>query len=289
MKHSLKTSLLLITFFLTSCQTSLNSKVSKKEESATKDPSKVIVSTYSGGKVTLQDATNELNKMIAKNEKLRGLTFDNLGSDQKEVVVKEVVLNEIISKEARERNLNKDKDYQAALKLFENEMLKQKLFITLTKETSDEKNLKKSYDELVAKLKDKKDLRISYILVKTKKEAETIYESLIKSPSSFSDIAKKKSLDKEIGKKGGDLGFILEDSLPKEIVQQVKTVKKGQIAKPVQTSGQWVVIKLVDERPAQITPFEKAKDALAQNLAKKVIEDFVSQSIEKANISILVK
>ena len=295
MKHSIKHSLpkflttLSITLFLSSCQSLTGLKSSNNETASANDPSKVIVSTYSDGQVTLQDATIELNKLIAKNEKLKDLTFEKLSSDQKETIIKEAVLNQIAYKEAKKRNLNKDKDYEAALKLFKTELLKQKLFIALTKEATEEKNLKKNYDELVVKLKDKKDLRISYIIVKTKSEAEAIYASLIKSPSSFAAEAKKKSLDKEIGKKGGDLGFILEDSLPAEIVKQARTVSKGKIASPVQTSGKWIVIKLEDERPAGIAPYEKTKEALAQNLAKKAIEDFVSGSIEKAKISILVK
>ncbi len=73
------------------------------------------------------------------------------------------------------------------------------------------------------------------------------------------------------------------------MVKQARTVVKGQVAKPIQTSGKWVIVKLEDERPAEIIPFEKSKDALAQNLAKKAVEDFVSQSLEKAKISLLVK
>lgn len=275
-----------IILLLASCQNSLSSK---EENLSTNDPSKVIVSNYNGGQVTLKDAANELDKLIAKNEKLKGLTFDKLSSDQKEAIVKEVVLKDMAYKEAKKRNLNKDKDYQEALKLFETELLKQKLFIALANEAKEEKNVKKNYDELSEKLKGKKDLRISYIAVKTESEAEALYQSLLRSPSSFAAQAKRKSLDKEIAKKGGDLGFIIEDALPAEVVKQARTVNKGQIAKPIQTSGKWVIVKFEDERLAEIVPFEKSKDALAQNLAKKAIEDFISQSFEKAKISILVK
>jgi len=289
MKHSLKTSLLLIVIFLTSCQTSLNSKVSGKEESASNDPAKKIISTYSGGEVTLKDVNIELEKLIVQNAKLKGLTFDRLSSDQKEAIIKEVVLKEIAYKEAKKRSLNKDKDYQEALKVFETELLKQRLFIALAKEASDEKNVRKNYDELVVKLKDKKDLRISYIIVKTQNEAETLYQTLLKYPNSFASQAKRKSLDKEVAKKGGDLGFVMEDSLPAEVAAQAKLLNKGQIAKPIQVTDKWAVIKLEDLRPAEIAPYEKAKDALAQSLAKKAIEDFLTQSLEKAKISILVK
>jgi len=281
--------ILSLALILCSCQSLNISKSSNNEADLASDPSKVIVSTYSGGQVTLQEATAELNKLIAKNEKLKGLTFDSLDSDQKEIVIKEVVLNDISGKEAKKRNLQKDKDYREALQLFETELLKQKLFIALANEAKEENNLKKNYDELAEKLKSKKDLRISYILIKTKSEAETIYQSLLKSPSSFSTQAKKKSLDKEIGKKGGDLGFVMEDILPAEVVKQARTVSKGQIAKPILSSGKWVIVKLEDERPAEITPFDKAKEALAGNLAKKAIEDFISQNLEKAQINILVK
>lgn len=282
--------ILSLILILSSCQNSLNSKVSSEKDSAANDPSKTIVSTYSGGEVTLKDVNVELEKLIVKNDKLKGLTFDKLSSDQKEAIIKEVVLKEVAYKEAKKRSLNKDEDYKQALKIFESEMLKQKLFVALAKEASDEKNVKKKYDELVIKLKDKKDLRISYIVVKTENEAESIYQSLLKSPASFAALAKRKSLDKEVAKKGGDLGFVMEDALPADVVKNAKSLNKGQIGKPIQVAtGKWAIIKLEDVRPAEITPYEKAKDALAQNLAKKAIEDFISQSFEKAKINILVK
>lgn len=274
---------------LASCQTSLNSKLSSKEESAANDQSKTIVSTYSGGEITLKDVNIELEKLVIQNAKLKGLTFDRLSSDQKEVIIKEVVLKEMAYKEAKKRSLNKDKDYQEALKVFETELLKQRLFIALAKDATEEKNVKKNYDELVIKLKDKKDLRISYIIVKTQNEAEALYQILLKYPNSFASQAKRKSLDKEVAKKGGDLGFVMEDSLPAEVAAQAKSLTKGQIGKPIQVADKWAVIKLEDSRLAEITSFEKAKDALAQSLAKKAIEDFLTQSLEKAKISVLVK
>ena len=286
-KHLTALSLILI---LSSCQNSFNSRISSKEDSVSNDPAKTIVSTYYGGQVTLKDVNLELEKLIAKNDKLKGLTFDKLSQEQKEAVIKEVIIKEMAHKEAKKRKLDKDSDYQDALKNFESEMLKQKLVFALAKEAADEKNVKKNYDDLAAKLKDKKDIRISYIAVKTAQEAEVLVQVLAKHPNSFASQAKKKSLDREVAKKGGDLGFVMEDSLPSEIVKQSKTMSKGQISKPIQLSnGNWAIIKLEDERPAQIAPYEKVKDALAQNLAKKAIEEFVSQSFEKAKMNILVK
>ena len=253
------------------------------------DNNKQIVANYKGGAVTIDQAQLELNKIILKNPDLKGLTFNNLNADQKEMVVKEVVLKEIAYKEAKKQKLNKSDDYKQALKLFETEMLKQKLFLKLANDAREEENLKKNYDELVKELKDKKDIRISYIALKTEAQANLLHKTLVKYPSSFAKQAKRKSIDKEIAKKGGDLGFVLEDALPAEIVKQVKELEKGKISKPFALADKWVIIQLTDERPAQVAKFEDTKEALAQSLSMKALQDFISQSIKEANISITVQ
>lgn len=275
---------------LTSCQNILDSKSVKNPDNIDANAkSKTIIATYKGGQVTLKDFNSELEKIIEKNEKLKGITFEKLNVEQKEIIIKEFVIKEIASKEAKKRKLHKDEDYQEALKNFESELLKQKLVFDLIKKASDEKNVKKNYDEIVAKIKDKKDLRISYIALKTQNEAEAVYRVVSKFPTAFSSQAKRKSIDKESAKKGGDLGFVIEEVLPSEVLKQAKLLQKNQISKPFFANEKWLIIKLNDERPAEILPYEKAKVALAQNLTKKAVEDFVSKGLDKAKISILIK
>ena len=253
------------------------------------DPSKIVISNYKGGKVTLREAQLELNKLIVRNKKLRGLTFENLTSDQKESIIKEIILKKISYKEAKKRNLHKNKEYKEALRLFETEMLKNNLYADITKKASEEENLKKTYEKLVKDLENKKDYRISYIALKTENQANLLHKTLSRSPKSFATQAKRKSVDKETGKNGGDLGFILEDALPVEIVNQAKQLEKGKISKPFKLADKWVIIKLEDLRPAKIAKFEDAKQALATSLSQKAIEDFIFKSIEDANISIIIK
>ena len=282
--------LLPLIIFLTSCQNNSGSKsVSNVDNKASSDQEKTIIATYKGGQVTLKDFNSELEKIIEKDAKLKGITFEKLNSEQKEIIIKEFVIKELASKEAKKRKLNKDSDYQNALKNFESELLKQKLVFDLIKKASDEKNVKKNYDEIEAKIKDKKDLRISYIALRTQNEAEAVYKIVSIAPNSFSNQAKRKSIDKEVAKNGGDLGFIIEEALPNEVLNQAKLLQKNQISKPFFTNNKWLIIKLDDMRPAEILPYEKAKDTLAQNLAKKAVEDFVSQGLKKAKISILIK
>ena len=275
-----------IIIFLASCQASFNNKASS-QVAVTNDPAKTVIATYSDGEITVKDIKIELEKLIAKNDKFKDLTPEKLTAEQKEIFIKELILKEISYKKAKARSLNKDKDYQEALKIFESELLKQKLFIALAKEATDEKNVKKNYDELVIKLKNKKDINISYIAVKTEKEANQIYQSLLKSPASFATQARKKSLDKETAKKGGNLGFVLEDAIPSEIINQARKAGKGNFAKPIKFTNKWIIVKFEDERPAKIAPYQEVKEVLAQNLAKNAIESFISKTLEGAKINIL--
>ena len=195
----------------------------------------------------------------------------------------------IAYKEAKKRNLHKNKQYKEALRLFETEMLKNNLYADITKKASEEENLKKTYEKLVKDLENKKDYRISYIALKTENQAKLIHKTLLRSPKSFASQAKRKSIDKEIAKKGGDLGFVLEDVLPEEIAAQAKELEKGEISQPFKLSDKWVIIKLIDQRPAKVAEFEEVKQSLAQNLSVKALQDFIRESLIDANINIIVK
>lgn len=264
-------------------------KLLGKSDNNSKDPSKIVISNYKGGKVTLRDAQLELDKIIIRNEKLKGLTFNQLTSDQKESIIKEIIIKKIAYKEAKKRNLHKNKQYQEALRLFETEMLKNNLYADITKKASIEENLKSNYEKLAKDLEGKQDIRISYIALKTEAQSNSLYKILVKSPKSFASQAKRKSIDKEIAKKGGDLGFVLEDILPEEIVAKTKELEKGKISKPFKLADKWVIIKLTDQRPAKVAEFEEVKQSLAQNLSVKAVQDFIRESLIDANISIIVK
>jgi len=251
----------------------------------------LILATFAGGDIKLSQVKREFNKITSRDEKLKKIAFDDLTKEQKKIIINEVVINDVSYQKAKELKLNNDSDYLEALKLFETELLKQKLYLHIANQIKSEENLKKNYQELASKLANKKDYRFSYIAVKdekeAKKEADEIYEKLLKNPQKFSDIAKKKSVDKDTAKKGGDLGYIIEDALPAEILSSLKKLKKGQISKPILSANRFLIIKFVDERKAEILSFEKSKEALTQGLIKKALEDFNEQAIKESKIKYL--
>ena len=258
---------------------------SAKTSQNQKDDQKIIA-TYDNGVIRLIDVKIEMEKIIAKNNKLKNLKFESLNSDLQKVIIQEAVINKLASQKARQNGLDKHQDFQMTMDLFENELLKQKLFIEIANKVKNEENLKKNYQELVKKLQNKKDYRLSYIAIKTQQQADEIYETLNKNSKKFSELAKQKSLDLESGKKGGDLGFVVEDALPSEILNVIKKSKKGQITKPILSSNRFVIAMFVDERKAEILSFSKAKEVLTNSLVKKALEDFNQEILKEADIKI---
>ena len=273
---------LIIYLSILSCR-SLDASLQNSQNS--QDDQKILA-TYSRGVVKIIDVKIEMEKIIAKNNKLKNLKFESLNSELQKVIIQEVVINKLASKKAKENGLDKHPDYQMAINLFENELLKQKLFIEIANKVKSEENIKKNYQELVKKMQNKKDYRLSYIALKTQNKADEIYETLNKNSKKFAELAKKESLDLESGKKGGDLGFVIEDALPSEIINAIKKLKKGQITKPILSSNRFVIAKFVDERKAEILSYSKAKEVLTSNLVKKALEDFSKEILNEADIKI---
>lgn len=273
---------LIIYLSILSCR-SLDASLQNSQNS--QDDQKILA-TYLGGVVKIIDVKIEMEKIIAKNNKLKNLKFESLNSELQKVIIQEVVINKLASKKAKENGLDKHPDYQMAINLFENELLKQKFFIEIANKVKSEENIKKNYQELVKKMQNKKDYRLSYIALKTQNKADEIYETLNKNSKKFAELAKKESLDLESGKKGGDLGFVIEDALPSEIINAIKKLKKGQITKPILSSNRFVIAKFVDERKAEILSYSKAKEVLTSNLVKKALEDFSKEILNEADIKI---
>ena len=249
---------------------------------------KDIIASYSGGEITLQEMQGEIDKIASQNDKLKDLKFDDLDYAQKETLIKAFIIKEISYDEAKKRNLDEEKEYKEALKLIESELLQKRLEVSIIKDATSEEKLKAEYQKLVEKLQNEKEIEISYISVKKESDADYIYKKIKRKPVNFSYYAKKKSLDKTTAKNGGDLGFVLKSSLPKELSDILFALKKGQISKPFLLGKEWVIAKYGEERNAEIPDFEKAKNDIKKRLAKKAIQDFVNDALDNADIKISV-
>lgn len=153
---------ILTTIFVSSCSSfknneslgvagDKNSSVRLKDNSKNSDDvDKIIIATYNGGEVSLKQAQIELNKLILKNPKLKGLNFNNLKSEQQQMIIKEIIIRDLSYIQARKHKLHKTKEYKEAIQLFQTEFLKQQLFLKIANDAKQEENLKENYDKLAS-------------------------------------------------------------------------------------------------------------------------------------------
>ena len=138
--------------------------------------------------------------------------------------------------------------------------------------------LQEKYQELLKMLpKGEMEVRLSHILLKTKKEADDVLKE-IKGGKKFDDIVKEKSIDTQTKENKGDLGFVRKGDLPKDFSESVfKTAKGSLVSEPMAIGNLgFSVVRVDDKRPVEPPKFEEVKadisKAIAPEFAVKVIE-----------------
>jgi len=86
-------------------------------------------------------------------------------------------------------------------------------------------------------------IKCSHILVKKHSEALQVLER-IKKGESFADLARKLSIDRGSGKRGGDLGLFGRGQMVKEFEDAAFKLKKGELTnEPVRTKFGYHIIR----------------------------------------------
>lgn len=212
--------------------------------------------------------------------------FNAMQENIRDNVLRGVATERVLLKKASASGLENDAEVKSRLEQIRNKVILQ---VYLEKEAGarvTEADIRKRLDEENAKIKDKKQAHARHILVKTKEEAEAIVAKL-KSGAKFDELAKKSSLDKTSGEKGGDLGFFGAEDMVPEFSKAVFALKVGAVSAPVESSFGWHVIKLEELKPIPPLTYEAKKDEFTEELKSKALEGFVEELVGKSNIVVV--
>ncbi|MBY0411028.1 MAG: peptidylprolyl isomerase [Burkholderiaceae bacterium] len=196
----------------------------------------------------------------------------------------EVIAREIFIQEAQKRGLDASTDYKAQMEMARQAILIRELFANYqqTNPVTDAE-IQAEYDKFVA-ANGGKEYKASHILVEKEADAKAIIAS-IKKGAKFEDIAKKQSKDPGSGAKGGDLDWANASSYVSEFTEALIKLQKGQMTStPVKSQFGWHVIRLDDERQAQLPKLEDVKPQVAQQLQQQKLAKFQEDLRTKAKI-----
>jgi foldase protein PrsA len=150
------------------------------------------------------------------------------------------------------------------------DVISKKLYKRIVKDIKvSDKDAKEYYDENPEQFKTKESRAVAHILVKTKAEADAIYEQVKDGDeATFTKLAKK-SLDPSSKDTGGVLpgGEVQRGQTVPEFDKTSFELKTGETSKPVKTSYGWHVIQARgDVKPASTKKFDDVKDDIKKQV-----------------------
>lgn len=209
--------------------------------------------------------------------------FSTFDENIKQNVIRGLVSERLIYKEALKNDYDKNEDIKKRLENLKKQLIIQSYIETKAKALVTDEQIKTLYDEKVAASKGQEELKARHILVANEDEAKKLSESL-KKGGDFEKIAKEKSTDKGSGVNGGDLGWFTKDKMVPEFFDAANKLKKGEVSAPVKSSFGWHVIKLEDRRPVKMPSLAESKESLKSELTNKAIQSYVETLLKNANI-----
>ncbi|MBN9068527.1 MAG: peptidylprolyl isomerase [Rhizobiales bacterium] len=195
--------------------------------------------------------------------------FAKLSPEQRRAAALSALIEiHVMADKAVADGLDKDPEFQRRMELLHARALHSALVDKEVSGSITDADLKKRYDEEMAKQPPVNEVHARHILVKTKEEAEAIIKELDKG-GDFQKIAKEKSTDGS-APQGGDLGYFTEGQMVPEFAKAAFALPVGKYTEqPVQTQFGWHVIKVEDKRAKQPPAF----DAVKENVRSMVIRD----------------
>lgn len=152
-------------------------------------------------------------------------------------------------------------------------------------------DIKKYYNDNIAKYTVEEQVKAQHILVGTKLEKRSDADALkiiekvqaeLKKGTKFEDVVKKFSDDKGSIPKGGDLGFFKKRGMMvDEFADAAFALKIGEISEPVKSTYGYHIIKTTDRIEGKVDALEDVKPAIVSKLKMQKARELASKNATK--------
>jgi len=193
-----------------------------------------------------------------------------------------------LAQAASAKKLDAEPDFAPRMAYAKNKVLMEALLGDLSKSAATEAEMKKLYEESVAKTKPEEEVRARHILVKTEKEAQDVLAKL-KGGADFEKLAREISTDPSAKTNGGDLEYFTKGQMVAEFSEAAFKLNKGQVSQPVKSQFGFHVIKVEDRRMKPVPKYEDVKDQVQAFVVRKAQAEMVMKIRAEAKIENLLK
>ena len=157
------------------------------------------------------------------------------------------------------------------------QLLSEKIYDAVTKDAKvSDADIAKYYQQNKSQYSQAESRDVRHILVKTKVQANKIYDEL-KAGGNFAALAKKYSTDPGSKDNGGKLTIIRGQTVA-PFDTTAFLLSTNQISRPIKTQYGYHVIQPISEvKPAKVTPLKDAKPAIQATLLDKAKTDAITK------------
>ncbi|NEN76113.1 peptidylprolyl isomerase [Pelistega sp. NLN82] len=218
---------------------------------------------------------------------LKTLRIENPSDEQRQSILNELINRDILVQESIKQGFEKKDDVKATIEAARKEILISNLLQEWNEKNKvSDAEIDTAYKTTLKNFEGRKEYKVSHILVKDEEKAKSLFNDINAKKVSFTDAAKKDSIDPSSAKNGGDLGWSNLDIYIPEFSQAVLAAKKGEITEPVKSQYGYHIIKVEDDRPVTPPTLEEAKPELTRLLTQKKLFDYVESLRQKAKVTI---
>lgn len=246
-----------------------------------------VVATYKDGKVTEADIMKHFKKVFDEQPNLKDKKFSDLDKNIQEQLVRSYILNQLLEKEAKDKNIEGSESFKEKLAAGKEQLVRQELIAAYAKDAATDAKIDEEYNNWVKAVKGKYEMQASHILVATEAEANDIKLKL-QAGADFAELAKQYSKDDGSRNNGGSLGRFVQGKFVPEFEAKLATMSKGDISSPVKTQFGWHIIRLEDKRPVVIPSKEDAKAEIIAKINNDAVTAMVNEITTKAEIKIML-
>lgn len=247
----------------------------KDEGTEEQEKEKVVVASFRGGDIGLDEFRKSLNKEALQEgpetytlRLIRNVLEDRLFTELLEKEVKAEKYTETPQIQAQVQGLKKQLVYNK----FANEMV-----LGDVKVTDDE--AREYYEENKDEYVEPEAVFISNIVVSTEEKAKEIVER-VNSGEDYALIAREESEDKMSAQYGGEYGWLSKGSVSEVIIEKIFALEPGEL-NYFEYSGKFHVVRVEKKAPERQLAFSEVKDKVKEKLLKKKTEAEVARWIER--------
>ena len=239
-----------------------------------REVSNPVVLEYGNIKLTKSQVDKKLSSFLGDNANSHASYHTQ--DRRTDAMLQQMVLKDLINSEIKQSKFEERSDIQEKANKVKDHLLEQEYLATEAYKNIDENVLRDHYLKIVEQIQNQKEVKLGYITVSNKKQANMIFKKL--QHFSFERLQQQYT-----NAEYDNSQYITLDLLDQHLANNVKQLNINGVSEPIYHKKQYYIIKLYDMRNIPIPTFEEVKEEIETSLLYQFISSFKQQLLENAH------